>query len=285
MAIRFGVVVATHPEDYSVDVIMTDDYSRLVAVQVLCSSCNDATGANDLYAPQERSGQDKWDLTQATTDNPVAAIDFSGVMPVVVGFRYPQIGQMTFKEKNLSVQRHMSDVYSTLNAAGEFEVSFPNGTFIRIAATPDHVDLSGTDVDGKWAISKNQAAATHLRLVLGNAGVVKADLHIDPSGNVTGTFQGTGDLTFIGDVVVNAPNVTVNTHTATVNASTKVELATPLVHCTQALTVDGPITGAAGLTITGATALQGVTSNGVNVGSTHVHGGVQSGSSNSAVPH
>lgn len=46
-------------------------------------------------------------------------------------------------------------------------------------------------------------------------------------------------------------NVVVNCKTATVNAETKVELATPLVHCTQALTVDGLITGHAGAAIDG----------------------------------
>lgn len=273
MAIRLGVVVATHPEDYSVDVVMTDDYSRLAGVQVLCSNGNGAYGSNDLYAPEERAGDDKWDLRKATTDNPVAAIDFSGVMPVVVGFRYPQVGQMTFKEKNLRIHRHPSDVYSTLNAAGDFEMSFPNGTFLRVGAAPDHVDLAGLDVDGKWSIAKNQDAATHLRLVLGNAGTVKADLHINPDGDVTGTFQGSGELTFIGDVVVNAPNVTVNTQTATVNASTKVELASPLVHCTGALTADGLITANAGVTISGTVAASGggFTHNGKSVGSTHTH--------------
>lgn len=271
MKIRYGVVVAAHPEDHSVDVVMTDDYSRLSGVQVLCSNGNGSYGSNDLYAPEERTGDDKWDMKKVTTDNPVAAIDFSGVMPAVIGFRYPQVGQMTFKEKNLRVNRHPSDVYTTLNAAGDFEMSFPNGTFIRIGASPDHVDLAGQDADGKWAIGKNTGAASHLRLVLGNGGAVKADLHIDPSGNVTGSFQGTGNLTFVGNVVVNAPNVTVNTQVATVNASTKVELATPLVHCTQALTVDGPITGNGGLNVTGNSVLQNVTSNGKNVGSTHTH--------------
>lgn len=268
---RIGIVVATHPEDGSVDLIMTDDYSRLAGVQVMTSSGNASAGASDLYAPEERSGNDKWDLSKVTPDNPIACVNFNGVMPIVVGFIRPQIGQSNFAEKNLRVQRHMSDVYSTLNAAGDFELSFPNGTFLRIGASPDHVDLTGQDVDGKWKIGKNTGAASHLRLVLGNGGATKADLHIDPSGNVTGTFQGTGNLTFIGDVVVNAPNVTINTQTATVNASTKVELATPLVHCTQALTVEGLITGRGGLNVTGQSTLQNVSSNGKNVGSNHTH--------------
>jgi phage baseplate assembly protein V len=58
-----------------------------------------------------------------------------------------------------------------------------------------------------------------------------------------------------GNVIVNCKHATVNatedattnTKTATVNASTKVELATPLVHCTQALTVEGVLTYKGGL--------------------------------------
>lgn len=46
-------------------------------------------------------------------------------------------------------------------------------------------------------------------------------------------------------------NVIINCKNATVNAETKVELVTPLVHCTQALTVDGLITGHAGAAIDG----------------------------------
>jgi hypothetical protein len=46
------------------------------------------------------------------------------------------------------------------------------------------------------------------------------------------------------------------------------------------LTVDGSITGLNGMAITGT-----ATNNGTNIGSTHVHGGVQSGSSNTATPH
>lgn len=68
-----------------------------------------------------------------------------------------------------------------------------------------------------------------------------------------------------GNVVINCKHATINADTdatvnaptATVNASTKVELATPLVHCTQNLVVDGTalikqaITGQGGMAISG----------------------------------
>jgi len=97
-----------------------------------------------------------------------------------------------------------------------------------------------------------------------------------------------------GNVIVNCKHatlnaendVTVNTQSATINADTTIELATPLVHCTQALTVDGLLTYAGGLVGSGGSgaALDGALSvtgnvstsgslqnNGVNVGSTHTH--------------
>lgn len=288
MAIRIGIVVEAHPEDHSVDVVMTDDYSRLAGLQVMSHDGGEASGTANLFVPVPRDGDDKWSLAKRTSGNTKAVIDFSGVMPIVMGFLFPQIGQMTFADKNRRIERHSSDVYSTTTSTGDFELAFPNGTFLRVGASPDHEDLTAKDVDKNWAIKKNTGAATHLRLVLGNAGAVKADLHIDPTGNVTGTFQGACNLTFMGDAVVNAPNATVNTGVATINAGEKVELATPLVHCTAALTVDGLITGAGGMSIsggtTGATAritgdvevvgqtvLAGVTSNGKDIGSTHRH--------------
>lgn len=94
---------------------------------------------------------------------------------------------------------------------------------------------------------------------------------------------------------INAENTaTVNTKTATVNAETKVELATPLTHCTGALTVDGLLTykggmsgsGGSGASLTGNFAASGgtFTHNSKNVGSTHTHTLVQPGSGNSGPP-
>lgn len=258
MAIRIGIVVAAHPEDHSIDVIMTDDFSRIAGVQVLTSNGGIASGTADMFVPDEKTGDDKWNMAKRTGADQKVAIDFSGPMPVVVGFFYPQVGQMTFADKNRRIQRHTSDVYSTVDSAGNFELRFPNGTFIRIGATPDHEDLTGKDFDKKWAIKKNKTAATHLRLVLGNAGVVKADMHIDPSGNVTGSFAGTGDLTFAGNVALHAPQVTLDT---------------------PQLIVTGHITVGNGITSTG-----DVTADGISL-KTHVHGGITPGPSDTAAPH
>ena len=256
--LRYGLVVATHPEDHSVDLVMTDDYSRVAGVQVMCDGGLDFGRAN-LFSPDDKSGDDKWSMAKRTADDVKAIVLWGARMPVVIGFLYPQVGQMTFSDKNRFIDRHSSDVYETIDAAGNWERAFPNGGFIRYATTPDHEDLTGKDVDKNWAIKKNTSAATHLRVVLGNAGAVKFDFHTDPDGNVAVTAQGACTLNITGDSTINTHNATLNAAVATVNASTKIELATPLVHCTQNLVVDGTalvkgsITGQAGMAISGGT--------------------------------
>lgn len=115
-----------------------------------------------------------------------------------------------------------------------------------------------------------------------------------PDGSTVDYNSDTNTLTVTvaaaGNVVINCKHATinaeddatVNTKTATVNASTKIELATPLVHCTQALTVDGLLTykgglvgsGGSGAAMTGNLTLTGdysstggMTNNGKQVGS------------------
>jgi len=121
---------------------------------------------------------------------------------------------------------------------------------------------------------------------------------------LTVTVSGSGNVVInCKHATVNADNdATVNTQTATVNASTKVQLTTPLVDCSQNVTVHGLLTVAGGMAISGGSgttaAITGnvtvngnvsntgtLQNNGVNVGSTHVHSGVQTGGGNTAVPH
>ena len=80
-----------------------------------------------------------------------------------------------------------------------------------------------------------------------------------------------------------------------ITSATKVRLVTPLVEMSQdahvmgSLIVDGLISGTGGLAISGGAgaALTGgaLTHDGVNIGKTHVHSGVQAGVANTAGPH
>ena len=140
-------------------------------------------------------------------------------------------------------------------------------------APADNQDLETTVFPDGTKVEHDSASNTYTITVAGSANVVINCKH----------------------ATINAEDdATVNTKLATVNASTKVELATPLVHCTQALTVEGPITGKGGLAISGGSGAtvngdfkaQGgaFTHNSKNVGSTHTHTGVQPGGGTSSVP-
>lgn len=107
-----------------------------------------------------------------------------------------------------------------------------------------------------------------------------------PDGSTVDYNSATNTLTV---TVAGAGNVVVNCKVATVNAETSVTLNTPDTFCTGNLTVAKNLTmGSSGntATITGSVAITGpsLTHNGKNVGSTHTHTGVQSGSSNTGVP-
>lgn len=78
--------------------------------------------------------------------------------------------------------------------------------------------------------------------------------------------------------VAGAGLVVVNCKTATVVATEQVTLDTPEANCT------GNVSVAGNFDVQGSTTVKGITSNGVNISSTHKHGGVQSGGSLTAVP-
>lgn len=215
MSLSLGRVAAVHPEDHSVDVIMIRTGARLPGVQVLAEFATTNSGAHDLPNVSMPPSGDKWDLTAATDRDMIAVVGYIDGLPVVLGFLFPQVSQMLFADANRRVHRHASDWYTTVDGAGNFEAAHPSGTFLRVGETPDHEDLTGQDVDGHWAIAKNTTRTPHVRLVVANGGAVKADIHVDPSGNVTVTnagnlsahAAGTAAIQSDGDMTLTAPNI------------------------------------------------------------------------------
>lgn len=108
------------------------------------------------------------------------------------------------------------------------------------------------------------------------------------SNTYTQTVAGSGNWVFnLKHATINAAeDATVNTKLATVKASTSVTLDTPDSFLKGKLTVDGLITGKAGVSINGAAQFNGggLTHNGKNVGSNHTHSGVATGSGTSGPP-
>jgi phage gp45-like len=310
---KSGTVVAVYPEGNSVDVLLDRDGSRLSNVQVLSPTGSSNTGVLDLPDVGGPSDDKRWDPTVTRARYVKAMVGFCDGAPFVAGFLLPQVNQITFAEKNRRIVRHASDVYTSVDDAGNVEVYHPSGTFLRIATAAAHEDLTAKDYDKKWAIARNTDKAVHVQLTVKNAGVQKASLNIDPSGNITldhvgnltthtggnasididgnatvnvdgnatVTVDGTTDVTSGGDATVTAPQVT---------------LDTPETTCTGHVTIQGGLSlsggsGGSTATITGNVNVVGdiasvgsLSNNAKLVGSTHTHSGVQTGGGNTGAP-
>lgn len=230
MALRKGIVVATHPEDHSVDLVMADDGSRLIGVQVMAGPGASArTGSVDL--PDVPAKADKWDITKRDGQDIEALVDTMGRNPVVTGFLFPQVNQVLPKAPGTRINRHRSDVTQVLDADGNMQITWPNGTYLRVgeqpdAATPPMADSSSVD--------RNTSRPMHVRL--GLAG-----------GTFTLTITPDGACTMVMNQVLN------------IEAKAGATIKAPTI------TLDGDVT------ITGDTNLQAITSRGKDISSTHQH--------------
>lgn len=244
---KIGTVVASYPEGNSVDVLLDGDGSRLSNVQVGVRTGSSITGEIDLPDVGGPTGDDRWSPTAQRALYIKAVIGFADGVPFVNCFLLPQINQITFKEKNRRITRHASDAYTSVDDAGNIELYHPSGTYVRLATTAAHEDLTGKDFDKKWAIARNTDKAVHVQLTVKNAGVQKASLNIDPSGNVTlnhvgnlssttggnatvavtgnaaATIGGTADVTSGGNMKLTAPQITLQTPNAIVTGKLTVQ--------------------------------------------------------------
>lgn len=189
--LRKAIVVACHSEDHSVDLVMCDDGARLTGVPVMSPNASARSGGVDM--PEVPKKADKWDITKRDGQDMEALV---GVMgrgnPVVVGFIYPQISQMTFDDPKRKFQRHQSDVYHTIDGKGDMELYHPSGAYIRIAESLDHEDLTKKNFDENMELDRNKDRTINMRVKLGGVtidikdGVVTIDAErvVVPNGDV-----------------------------------------------------------------------------------------------------
>lgn len=189
MNLRRGIVVATHPEDHSVDLVMSDDGSRLVGVQVLTPSGSTRTGTVDLPAVPQKA--DKWDITQQTDQEMIAMVGYMGANPVVVGFLYPQVNQILSNDPKRRISRHQSDVQWSIDGDGNIQLDHPSGTYIRIGESPDREETAGANADGNAAFDRNTGRQVNIRIGMAGGSF---DLTITPSGQLLVNAQ--GDMIF-----------------------------------------------------------------------------------------
>lgn len=174
-------VVEIRPESHAVDIEMMRDGRRIAGVQVMARSGGTDMGLSDLSSPA-LSG---YGTPNSAVRDIYAVVAHFGTTPIVLGFLFPQVSQVLFPDRDRMVYRHASDVYTTIDAQGNTELSHPSGTFLRIGKTAPHEDLTGKDYDKLWAIKRNTDAAVNVQLTVKNAGAQVASINIDPSGNVT----------------------------------------------------------------------------------------------------
>lgn len=194
MTFRQGIVVDVHPEDHSVDLVMLDDGSRVIGAQVI--SPNGSTRSGSTNMPSVPKKQDKWDITKRTGQDQIALVAFVRNHAVVVGYLFPQISQMTFKEKDRTVSRHTSDVYTTTDDKGNTEIYHPSGAYIKIGETPDHDDLTDKNFDKNFKLDRNTGKQIYICVKSGDNHVT-----IDPSGKIT--------VKASEEIILDAPKVSI----------------------------------------------------------------------------
>lgn len=249
MSLELGRVVAVHPEDHSVDLVMIQNGQRAPGVQVLSWTASTNTGANDIPDPTPTQN-DVWSLTEKTDRDITAVCGRLGGALIVLGFLYPQVCEMLFRDHNRRVNRHASDVYSSIDGAANMEIAHPSGFYMRVGTSPAHEDLTGKDVDGKWKITKNTAQNVHFHLQMGG-NVMSLD--VAPNGDVQMDTQGKLLVNVQGTAEVNVEGTT------TVNSAGNALLTAPqlLVDCpdstfTGKVNVNGLLTYTAGMSGSGA---------------------------------
>lgn len=182
--LRRGIVVETHPEDYSVDLVMTDDGSRVTGAQLINSNANSDSGDNSMPLVKPASAGQKWDIN-AQSKKIIAIVGYLGNNPVVIGFMYPQVNQILFKDGRW-IRKTDSDFYETVSATADMEMVHPSGWYLRVGESPDHEDLTGKNFDGNFSNKKNSDREVFFRLYMPNGNAI---LTIAPDGSGTFLFE------------------------------------------------------------------------------------------------
>lgn len=199
MAMRKGIVVATHPEDHSVDLVMVDTGERIIGVQVMTSNASSRSGTVDMPAVPEK--KDKWDITQDTGQEMHAIVGYVGRTPVVTGFLYPQINQMLFSDQKMKFSRHQSDVMTSIDGDGNISLQHPGGAFIQIGEEPEKPELASKNADASLKPDRNTGKKVYLRVEL--AGNV-ARLTMTPDGTCELLLEKDFNLKAKGDIDMEA---------------------------------------------------------------------------------
>lgn len=251
--LRKGLVVATHVEDNSVDLVMADNGERLAGVQVITLDGSTRTGTADLPLMPEKNN--KWDVTERTEQDMIAIVGSVFGIPVVVGFLFPQINQILPKKgSKRKFKRHQSDVQTSIDGDGNIQIVHPSGTYVRIAESPDLENLDGLNADENAKTDRNTLRRVSVRIGLAGGAAV-----------ITITPDGAASFSLDSDFVVTSKgNATIKCNEATIDA--------PTTKVTNELFVGGNVV-----------CDKDVIASGVSLVN-HTHGGVMAGPSQTGKP-
>lgn len=282
MSLDLARVVAVHPESGSVDLVTVAGGRRITGVKVMSGSLTRQSGFAGLHKPDAQG----FDADDTGGREALAVVASFGQVPVVLGFLPPQVSAMMFADVDRMVYRHPSDVYFTIDADGNTELSHPSGAFLRIATSSGHEDLTGKDYDGKWKISRNTGKQVHMHFEIPGQAMVdlspagalsitcSANATIDVGGAASVTAGGAASVTSGGPATMKAPSIKLDSPMVECTGALKVALVTTTGGLSSLGTAGGGTAKiAGGAEITGGA----LTHMGVNVGSTHVHDMTNSG--------
>lgn len=216
--IRLAKVTGIHPEGICADLLFLDNGDVVAAVVIMGEqSLSDRTGTVDLTEPglppagAATKSRDVNDSTDGANMIAVCGALRNGI-PIILGFLSPPKSQMYFAEHGRRIQRHGSDVYTSIDPAGNFELYHPSGTYLRIGESTGHEDLTGQDFKKLWKITKNTSRQPHFYMSAAVAGASKASIDLAPTGQAT--------VTTTTDTVINAgANVYLTASTGNINAT------------------------------------------------------------------
>ncbi|BBL75433.1 hypothetical protein [Methylomagnum ishizawai] len=192
MNLEYARVIAVHPEGPSIDCVSLRDGRRLIGVPIYSLDAASDGGTVDLPAPVLGHGQDPATAPLGQRERvALIATDQHG-MPHCLGFRFPPVSQMAFKEKNLRVQRHASGLFSAVDAQGNYQWEHPAGIKVLVGGSTEFRDFQGQGFDKNWHVPAS-SAPTYFRVR-----TPAFDLVVNPDGTATMTLGDT--LTIAADV-------------------------------------------------------------------------------------
>lgn len=218
-------VVAIHPEDHSVDLLILRTNQRAAGVPVLTSSASTTSGTSNLPTVTPPAGADPFLPPRHAA---VAAICFvaptAGGNWVVVGWKFPEQNGVLNAEPGRQVTRHSSGAWQMIAPDGTMTMGHPSGAVFVMGPTLEPVNPVGGGVDAQWQHNQPSASVpcgmtarfpSGARIDVAGDGKVTVTAPAEvafvvPLAKFSGNVEVAGEVRATGDVL--AGNIRLKTH-------------------------------------------------------------------------